>query len=342
MRERRGQRMNKVWYGGGAAPLWLRVAARVFGALALMRGGMYRRGLLHSRKLAVPVVVVGNLTVGGTGKTPLTVALAALLLRLGRKPGIATRGHGRRSKSLRMVRADSTWQQVGDEPLLLHRRTGVPVCVATRRSEAAHALMAQGCDVILCDDGLQHMALARDLEIAVIDGARGFGNGQLLPAGPLREPLQRLAAIKLLVINGEPCAQLEPVARRALRMTLHGNQVRPLVGQGSAVPLSQFVGQPVHALAGIGNPERFFAQLRAAGLQVIEHPFADHHAFTAADLNMGDGLPLLMTEKDAVKCAAFGAAGQWYLPVEAGFDAADEKRLIVALSALPHRGAAHS
>ena len=133
MRERRGQRMNKVWYGSGSAPLWLRVAARLFGALAVLRGGMYRRGLLHSRKLAVPVVVVGNLTVGGTGKTPLTAALAMLLLRLGRRPGIATRGHGRRSKSLRMVRPDSTWEQVGDEPLLLHRRTGVPVCVATRR-----------------------------------------------------------------------------------------------------------------------------------------------------------------------------------------------------------------
>lgn len=342
MRERRGQRMNKVWYGSGSAPLWLRVAARLFGALAVLRGGMYRRGLLHSRKLAVPVVVVGNLTVGGTGKTPLTVALAAMLLRQGRKPGIATRGHGRRSKSLRMVRPDSTWQQVGDEPLLLQRRTGVPVCVATRRSEAAHALMALGCDVILCDDGLQHMALARDLEIAVVDGARGFGNGQLLPAGPLREPVERLADIKLLVINGEPCAQLAPFAGRALRMTLRGDQVRPLTGQGDPVPLAQFIGKPVHALAGIGNPDRFFAQLRAAGLQVIEHHFADHHAFTAADLRMDDGLPLLMTEKDAVKCAAFAAPGQWYLPVEACFDAADEQRLRVALSALPHRGAARS
>lgn len=339
MRERRGQRMNKVWYGSGSAPLWLRVAARLFGAVAVLRGGLYRRGLLHSRKLAVPVVVVGNLTVGGTGKTPLTAALAMLLLRLGRKPGIATRGHGRRSKSLRMVRSDSTWEQVGDEPVLLHRRTGVPVCVATRRSEAAHALMAQGCDVILCDDGLQHMALARDLEIAVVDGARGFGNGRLLPAGPLREPVERLAGIKLLVINGEPCAQLAPLVARALKMSLRGEHVRPVSGSGPALPLTQFAGQTVHALAGIGNPERFFAQLRGAGLQVIEHHFPDHHAFTAADLRMNDALPLLMTEKDAVKCASFAATNHWYVPVEACFDADDEQRLMKALSALPHRGA---
>lgn len=339
MRERRGQRMNRVWYEGGRAPLWLRLAARLFGAIGVLRGGMYRRGLLHRRRLSVPVVVVGNLTVGGTGKTPLTAALARLLVQQGRKPGIASRGHGRRSKSLRMVRADSTWQQVGDEPLMLHRRAGVPVCVAARRSEAAHALMAIGCDVILCDDGLQHLSLARDLEIAVIDGARGFGNGQLLPAGPLRESVDRLSQVGLLVINGEPCAALAPLARRALRMDLVGDKAMPVTAGGQPRPLSAFAATPVHAIAGIGNPGRFFAQLRAAGLQVIEHAFADHHAFTADDLRLPDGLPVLMTEKDAVKCGAFAEDRHWYVPVEARFAPHDHKRLQAALAALPHKGA---
>ncbi len=330
-------RLNRIWYGGSSA-VWLWPLGWLFGLIVWLRRALYALGVLRGARVAVPVVVVGNLSVGGTGKTPLAVYLAQKLLVLGRRPGIATRGHGRAGHAAQLVQANSRVADVGDEPLLLQRRTGVPVCVGARRAEAARLLVEQGCDVILCDDGLQHLALARDVEIAVVDGARGLGNGRLLPAGPLREPASRLAAVDLVVVNATQGRRLSALPDGALTMRLVGEEAVSLTGFFANRRLADFQGQSVHAVAAIGNPERFFSQLRAAGLRVQEHPFGDHHAFSAADLRFGDELPVLMTEKDAVKCAGFADQHHWFVPVDASFDAADDARLVQCLSALPVTG----
>ncbi len=330
-------RFNRIWYADGFAP-WLWPLGWLFGGIVRLRHACYELGLRQGTRVEVPVLVVGNLTVGGTGKTPLTAYLANSLRSLGRRPGIATRGHGGAAGQVRLVSPHSSPAEVGDEPLLLLRRTGVPVCVAPRRADAARALVAAGCDVILCDDGLQHLALARDLEIAVVDAARGLGNGRLLPAGPLREPASRLGSVDLVVLNVSGSAEAGFDWPGALRMRLVGDEAVSLTGQAANRPLADFRGATVHAVAAIGNPHRFFRQLRAAGLQLQEHAFPDHHAFTPADLDFGDARAVLMTEKDAVKCAPFANDHQWFVPVEAVFDAADEARLMQCLAALPDKG----
>jgi tetraacyldisaccharide 4'-kinase len=330
--------LDRIWYSG-APGAWLVPFGLLYRAIVALRRAVYATGVLARQRVGVPVVVVGNLTVGGTGKTPLTAWLVAQLVALGRRPGIAARGHGRRGRGALRVTPASTAAEVGDEPLLLARRTGVPVCVAARRVEAAQMLQAAGCDVIVCDDGLQHLALARDLEIAVVDAARGFGNGRLLPAGPLREPRSALGRVDLVVVNvaggiGVPAG----VGDQALRMRLDGETALPVAGAGAPRPLSSFRGQQVHAVAGIGNPQRFFAQLRAAGLTFDVRPWPDHHAYQAADIDFADSAPVLMTEKDAVKCAAFAGARHWYVPVTAAFDAPDTARLTQRLAALRKPG----
>jgi tetraacyldisaccharide 4'-kinase len=221
---------------------------------------------------------------------------------------------------------------VGDEALLLRRRTGVPVAVARDRVGAAHLLVAAGVDVIIADDGLQHLRLARDFEIAVIDGARGLGNGHLLPAGPMREPPERLSTVDAVVNNGEvdaPAPMLGVTAAFAMRLT--GDWLHALAGTGEPVALSSLAGKRVHAIAGIGNPQRFFAQLAAARIEVVAHAFPDHHRYRATDLEFDDDLPLLMTEKDAVKCRRFAAANRWYLPVAASFAGAEGSALLARL-----------
>ena len=247
---------------------------------------------------------MGNLTVGGTGKTPLDLWLAHELTELGLAVGIVSRGYGgSNGRRPRMVGGGAHWTEVGDEPLLLARRSGCPTVVASDRLAAARALGAS-VDVILADDGLQHLRLARDCEIVVIDGTRGFGNGWLLPAGPLREPLRRLARVDVLVINGEARHRsLQRLPQEAFIMSVSPHAVRRVDARAPPRPLEDFRGQTVHAVAGTGNPARFFAELRAYGLQTVEHPFPDHHPLTVADLAFDDGLPVLMTEKDAVKCA---------------------------------------
>ncbi len=328
--------LERVWYGGQGGG-WLRPLGWLYRGLMALRAQAYRHHLLRSERVDIPVIVVGNLTVGGTGKTPLTAWLVARLVEQGYKPGIATRGHGRSGQGVLQVSATHLPAEVGDEPVLLARRTGVPVCVAARRLDAARQLQAIGCDVIVCDDGLQHLALGRDLEIAVVDGQRGLGNGRLLPAGPLREPRSRLATVDFVVLNGgdQAAAMTWP---GALRMRLEGSVVLPLEPGTAPRSLEAFKGQRVHAVSGIGNPGRFFASLRAAGLDVVEHPFPDHHAFVAADLAFDDAEPVLMTEKDAVKCEAFADPRLWYVPVEAGFAASDAARLTASLVALFRQG----
>jgi tetraacyldisaccharide 4'-kinase len=328
------QRLERLWYADAAGPSLLAPLGWIYGALGAARRGAYRAGWLRPRRLARPVVVVGNLTVGGTGKTPLTIYLARELAAAGLKVGIVSRGYGRQGREARAVQADSDWRDVGDEPLLLVRRTGCPTMVAADRVAAARTLIARGAEVILADDGLQHLRLARDCQIVVIDGSRGFGNGRLLPAGPLREPAAGLARADLVVVNGEPLHGSlggGALPAGALRMQLVSQPAVRLDGRGLACELGAFRGRRVHAVAGIGNPQRFFRELAGRGIEVIEHPFPDHHPFTAHELAFGDELPVLMTEKDAVKCAPFANARLWYVPVSAAFSDSDALKLRAGL-----------
>jgi tetraacyldisaccharide 4'-kinase len=263
---------------------------------------------------------VGNLTVGGSGKTPLVIRLCRLFREAGLQAGVISRGYGRSEKRLRLVSPASDPSLVGDEPLLIAQQAGVPVIVSPDRCAAASALLTKGIRIIISDDGLQHYRLPRDIEICVIDGSRGFGNGHLLPAGPLREPLQRLESVDHIVINGEGSASLsglEVAGLECVHMTLTGGLLRPLQG-GQNWRLAQFAGCSVNAVAGIGNPQRFYDLLRQARIKVIEHSFPDHHAFSIADFkDMADDLPILMTEKDAVKCRKLDLDNAWFLSVEA-------------------------
>lgn len=295
------------WFSDVAPPWHARGLARIYGALIALRGWLFQRGLLRSQRVAAPVIVVGNVTVGGTGKTPLTIALVQRLREAGFTPGVASRGYGRQDDAqARWVEANTAPEDGGDEPVLIARRTGAPVRVDRDRVAAAHALIAQGCDVIVCDDGLQHYRLQRDIEIEVMDGQRRYGNGRLLPAGPLREPAERGQRCDFRVLNGGAPAFGE------WPMQLEIEPALPLRG-GRPRALASFSGQRVHAVAGIGNPQRFFDTLRAQGIGVVPHAFDDHHRYTAADFAFGSELPVLMTEKDAVKCTAL--AKDWYFSV---------------------------
>lgn len=337
------------WFGDAPPPAHMRALSRVYGGAVALRRALYRRGWLRRHRIEVPVVVVGNLIAGGSGKTPLTIAIAQRLREAGRTPGIATRGYGRDDESTACwIDAGTDPAIGGDEPVLLARRTGARVRADRDRVAAARALARAGCDVVVCDDGLQHYRLARDVEIEVIDGRRGHGNGLLLPAGPLREPLARAAECDFRVVNlaasagtaaGTTDARAVGPAGHAPRyassaslgdgdgdsdgpgfgqwpMRLQPGDAVPLAG-GRARPLSVFAGQRVHAVAGTGDPERFFAMLRGLGIGVVPHAFPDHHAFVADDLVFGSDLPVLMTEKDAVKCTAFAGGRHYAVPVEA-------------------------
>lgn len=305
--------LESVWYGGATPPRLLRALAALY-AFALRR-----RRPFNTERMPVPVLVVGNFTVGGTGKTPLIIALAEHLRKRGHTPGVISRGYGRRLRAPHSVAPDSTPQQAGDEPLLIARRTGVPVRVDADRLAAARFLVAQGCDVIIADDGLQHRNLPRTCEIEVLDAVRGYGNGRLLPAGPLREPVR---VVDLRVLNGA-AADADAAYAMSMRFGLCRN-----LRDGRQRPLDGFRGQSVQAVAGIGNPGRFFDSLRRAGLDVETHAFPDHHAFRAQDLPAGT---VLLTEKDAVKCAPFAHADVWVVPVEACLSDAFFERLAARL-----------
>ncbi len=319
-------RLEQNWYRISAPQLILWPLSLVFGAVATARRVLYRTGVFPARRVPVPVIMVGNITVGGTGKTPLVCWLAQFLRECGHAPGIISRGYmsnaGGGACLPRQVQPDCDPRTVGDEPLLLARRAGCPVWVGTRRTEVARALLAAhpDCSVILSDDGLQHYALARDVEIAVIDGERGFGNGMLLPAGPLREPPRRLERTDAIVTNGAalfPHEELPP-AVPIFEMRLAGSVFYNLLNPDQQVGPEHFLERHVHAVAGIGNPQRFFEHLRDLGVSFTAHPFPDHHAFTAADLTFpGGSAAILMTEKDAVKCERFGSENFWVLRVDA-------------------------
>jgi tetraacyldisaccharide 4'-kinase len=323
---------NRVWYDRPAPPWWLLPLSLVYGAVAGSRRFLYARNLRHAIRIPCPVVVVGNVSVGGTGKTPLVCWLVDQLIERGYSPGIVTRGYGGSSTIVRCITVNDDPALVGDEPILLARRTGAPVAVGRDRAAAAHLLAGAGCDVIVSDDGLQHYALARDCEVVVIDGDRRFGNGWLLPAGPLRETPARVNVADVVVVNGG-----RALLGGALSMHLEAKKAVSVIA-GTTQPLIALAGRSVNAVAGIGNPERFFNMLRSRGIEVMGRGLPDHARLTLADIEFGDDKPVLMTEKDAVKCSAFAGAQHWYVPVTASFDGGESASLLqIILSKITNR-----
>jgi len=304
---------ERHWYRFSWLSALLAPAALVFGALVRLRRAAYRRGILRATRVAAPVVVVGNLVAGGTGKTPLVLWLAGALSQRGWRPGIVSRGYGAGATHPRAVPIGGDPRDFGDEPLLHAERSGCPVWVGRDRAAAAAALLAAHpeCDVIICDDGLQHYALARDFEIAVRDD-RGAGNGLMLPAGPLREPMSR--RVDAWVVNGTASGQGE----FAMRLVAAG--FRRVDPPGVEVPQAQLVGKRLHAVAAIGNPQRFFAELEQLGLTAQPHAFPDHHPLRPEELAFPDADFVVMTEKDAVKCRAFEDRRLVALRVDAQLD----------------------
>lgn len=339
---------GRVWYGGHWLGGVLAPLSAVY-RVGLDAGRLARR-LRPAKPLAVPVVVVGNLTVGGAGKTPLVIHLAKLLQARGRRVGVVSRGYRARVRRFphRVSEGDDAFA-VGDEPKLIAQETNCPVVIAPRRREAA-LVLARHCDVevVLSDDGLQHAALPRALEIVVVDGDRQFGNGRLLPAGPLREPMSRLDEVDFVVVNvgggagagGDVGAGGGPISG-APQMSVRLSSFRHLVS-GRREPVGHFDGRPVHACAGIGNPRRFFDSLARAGIEARRHEFPDHHAWRAGDLLFDDGLPVVMTAKDGVKCAALAHSGAealqnvWIAETETRLDAGFQETLLNRIEALIH------
>lgn len=327
---------DRYWYAEGSPPLHLRLLAALFGGLAALRRRAYRRGWFRTRRPDCPVIVVGNITAGGTGKTPLVIWLAGLLQDHGYRPGIVSRGYGGRpGPGVRLVASDTDPALAGDEPVLIARRTGLPVAVHPARPRAAAYLVdSLGVNVVIADDGLQHYALGRDIEICLLDGERRLGNGYLQPAGPLREGPWRLTTVDHVVVNGE--------ARPGqAEMRLAMDTARSLE-TGEQLPLERFAGRRVHAAAGIGNPERFFSQLEEHGLEVERHPFPDHHAFGPGELDFADGRPVFITEKDAVRLGASVPRRTWCVPVTALLPGEFRDEVLASVKALSRAGAEDS
>jgi tetraacyldisaccharide 4'-kinase len=317
--------LQKIWYGHNRGYRLLLPLSALFWLLLMLRRVLYRTGVLRRHRAAVPVVIVGNLTVGGTGKTPVTVWLAGELKSRGFAPGIVSRGYGgsRSSTSMRVDGASDP-AEVGDEPVLIARRTGCAVVVDADRARAAAMLVEDGADVIIADDGLQHYGLERDYEICVIDGARGLGNRRLLPAGPLRESVGRLAEVDQVLVNGSLAGcqeELTVVEQNSIEFELVASEACRLNGS-LARRIERFAGTTVHGVAAIGNPSRFFDMLRAHGMQVIEHAFPDHAALSRRELEFGDAFDVMMTEKDAVKLERSAPDKYWYVPVDLRMDGA--------------------
>lgn len=289
---------EQLWYR--PSPLWL----WLFSPLQLLLRGVvfirqifYRFGIFKSTQLSKPVVVIGNINVGGTGKTPLSIYILQWLQSEGYQPGLVTRGYGGTAENHPLVLDDDTSPEIcGDEPYLIFHKTNAPIVVDPNRARGGQKLIELGCDIVICDDGLQHYALKRDLEVAVVDSKRGLGNGWLMPMGPLREPPSRLKTVDMIIRNGESMT-LKPL---------------PIEGVGHDAAMSASV---VDAVAAIGHPQRFFDTLKSVGLEVIPHSFPDHHQYSAEDFTGMTG-PIVMTEKDAVKCHHIADSRMYYLPVE--------------------------
>lgn len=296
---------------------------------------LYQYNILKSKKFDKPIIVVGNITVGGSGKTPLVIWLVEFLKAQGYKPGVVSRGYIPRRKAKKkpvVVKPESDAHAVGDEPVLIAQRTRVPVVVCANRVAAVDKLFADfDCDIVVSDDGLQHYAMARDIEIAVLDGKHRVGNGFLLPAGPLREPKERLKKVDFVVVNsGHP-------HHNEYSMRLLSGDAYNIQNPQQIKKLSDFVGQTLHAVAGIGHPKRFFNTLRDNHLLIVEHAYPDHHKFKKSDINFYGSLKVIMTEKDAVKCRAILNERHWCLPITAEFSAAFESALSSKLTNIQHK-----
>ncbi len=318
--------IEDIWYKDAFLGILLLPLAYIFSDIVRLRRFCYLKGLKQSYKLPVPVIVVGNITVGGTGKTPLVIWLAKFLKNAGYQPGIISRGYGGNSQTWPLVVDEhSHVDLVGDEPLLIAKQTKLPLVIGPSREDSAKKLLSEfHCNVIISDDGLQHYALNRDIEIVVVDGVRRFGNGYMLPAGPLREPSGRLSTVDFVVVNGEKYADNE------YAMQLVGEYAVNLK-TGEQKALRAFKNTECQVLAGIGNPERFFTSLEKAGLTCIPHSFSDHYPFVQGDIEFSDNKPVLMTEKDAVKCTAFAGLQHWFVPVTAVPDADFGEQLLERL-----------
>jgi len=320
--------LHDFWYQPtmGLLAYLLMPFAWLFGLLTFIRRQMYMRGVFKSQRFNVPVIVVGNIAVGGTGKTPFVIWLAQFLREQGLRPGIVSRGVGAKdNKQPLSITLQTSAVDAGDEPLLLAQRTGCPVVTCRDRAKAVELLLANHqCDVIISDDGLQHYSLQRDIEIAMIDGLRLHGNGCLLPAGPLRESISRLNAVDLVIVNGGNKTD-------SYYMTIKSDRVVAMTDVQASFDLSYLTGKKLHAVAGIGNPQRFFTLLRNQGLHVVEHVYPDHHDFQISDFVRMDDYPIIMTEKDAVKCTAFADQRFHYLRVTTDVNAACQDALLLKL-----------
>jgi len=316
--------LKRIWYEKRTHSLSLLLipVGWLYCLITNFRRWAYSSGLFHSNKLSVPVIIVGNISVGGTGKTPLVIWIIDFLKRQGWKPGVISRGYGGKAGKLpQEVGIDSDPALVGDEPVVIARHTSCPVYVSPDRFAAGKALLANNeCDIIVCDDGLQHYSLHRDFEICVIDGKRRHGNGRCLPSGPLREAQSRLRSVDAIVCNGAK-------ADGEFSMVFEPVEIKQVKGSSSK-SFEDFMDEKVHAVAGTGNPDRFFEALRDQGLNIVEHPFDDHYKYKRSDFDFGDKNPVIMTEKDAVKCTGYAQDNHWYLSIVAKLPEIFEHRLV--------------
>ena len=323
------QFLQQLWYNKHPLSYLLLPLGWLYGAFISLRKFAYVVGVLPVQKVEVPVIVVGNITVGGTGKTPLIIWLAEYFKEKGMRPGIISRGYGGTAKQWpQQVRVDSNPSIVGDEPVLIAQRTLCPVAVSPKRYIAAKELLEHtDCDILLCDDGLQHLSLYRDIEIAVIDGDRRFGNGHCLPAGPLRESVNGLNKVDMIVSNAK-------AGKNEFLMEYKPTGLVSLQDENKQLPLDSLHGNDVHAVAGIGNPQRFYSFLRNMGINTIKHEFPDHYNYRPEDLSFSNDNPIVMTEKDAVKCREFANANCWYLKIEVEMSKTFEHRLNILMKDL--------
>ncbi len=299
------------WYNKSKITFFLKPLSWLFCSVVFIRSSLYRFKIIKSYQLTVPVIIVGNITVGGNGKTPTVIWLADILKKSGYRPGIISRGYGGKAKNWpQQVRPDSDSLIVGDEAIVISRRTGCPMAVGPDRVETGRALVKHSnCDIVISDDGMQHYRLKRDIEIAVVNASTRFGNELCLPAGPLREPIKRLDSVDFIITNGKS-------EHYEYCMNYEGSELCSLNDPNNKISLSEFSGKKIHAVAAIANPQRFFNNLTQQKLDIIEHEFLDHYVFKGSDLNFNDDIPIVMTEKDAVKCSRLQIKNCWYLPID--------------------------
>lgn len=322
------KRIDAYWYSQNPVAWLLLPVSSVYCLLVFLRRFFYQTGIFKSYKLPVPIVIVGNISVGGTGKTPLLIALCELLKQQGYRPGIISRGYGGEFDGEHLVNESDVANVIGDEPYLISKRTNCPLVVGRDRVSAAQLLLEKSdCNVILSDDGLQHYRLDRDIEIAIVDTSRQFGNGFCLPSGPLRETVSRLRKVDIVV---DHCVDSEVNARDDNFSLKFSDAINLKTGEIRSV--ESFKGQTVHAVAGIGHPSRFFNQLRKSKLEVVEHAFPDHHKFNKQDLTFDDECDVLMTEKDAVKCQIFSCENHWYIPVSTSLSEPFHKKFLLKMN----------